>query len=156
MLKDGRSSCSIVGVVAAGVQFADVGVRVLKAIWDVRNSLEDVPENLKVLAVQLQQLLKLTENIKSNSSLKAMNADIGNDILSDCVTLVNDLQTLLDHVLVKAGDSPAWRGWKAVVSIKKEEKILKLGTRLESNKTSLIAWLSSINQLIQSISTGGL
>lgn len=132
----------IVAVTAAAVQFLDVGARLLLSISKLCGKLGDAPQLVQTLRDEITQLVEIVKDLKIERTTTSSAVDTVKASLNDCFTLCRELEVTLDKVLVEDGDSIARKAWKALLTVKREERMREICARLERKKTALSLWIA--------------
>jgi hypothetical protein len=142
----------VAGVVASIVQLIDIGGRVVIKLSRFCSDLQKVPHKIKRAKHQVDQLLSLLRCINSDltasdqgdaSSLAGLRSPnhlhFATHLVEDALHQAEELANILDD-LAPRKDSLFNRGWRALVSLKKEEDIVERCSRLETLKSDLQMW----------------
>ncbi len=127
-------------ILAAAVQFVDVGTRLLFSITKLYRKLRDAPH--QALSDEIKQLVNLVNGLMIEGAIADSAAITAKTFLNDCVALCHQLEDILKKILVDADDSTVRKAWKAVVVVNKEEQIREICAQLERKKCALSLWIS--------------
>jgi len=152
---------AMLGVVAAGLQCAQVGVQLLMSASSLCSRLQDAPEKVKSWLVQIAQLVVLAELMKTIStdpllsSLPLLPAASPSSIetsvswaesaLLDCMNQAHALQDVLKDMLEDVNDGKGQKTWKKLLTVKRDSKITDSLHTIERQKSMLNIWLGQIN-----------
>jgi len=146
---------ALLGVVAAGIQCADVSTRLLLFGSDLCSKLQDAPEKVRRWLDQIQQLITLAESIKQLDairiafpvSLPSTKSKVSwvEAALIDCTAQARTLQSVLEEMLEGVSDSTGQKMWKKILTIKREARILSALHEIERQKALLNIWIGQIN-----------
>lgn len=144
-----------VAVVAAAVQFLDVGGRVLVKLSRLCSDLRRVPKTMKTAQHDLTTFLALTRMIQAdlgasrtgpastlNGVITAGSLDMAAATLGKCICEANELYNILSGIVSERSDSVTKKAWLAVVGVKKKQKIVDGFVRLQSLRSELNVWYS--------------
>jgi hypothetical protein len=148
---------ALLGVVAAGVQCAQVGVQLLMLGSSLRSKLQDAPDKVKRWLGQIEQLVALAELIKqtdadlsrllpppSLSSARSAAAWVEAALL-DCTGQARALQDVLKDMLQEVDDRKGQKIWKTILTVKRETRITSALHEIERQKSMLNIWLGQNN-----------
>jgi hypothetical protein len=146
---------TLLGVVAAGVQCAEVGVQLLLLGSKLCSRIQDAPDKVKRWLDQIQQLVALAEFMQqldtirdlSRLSLSSTNPAISwvEAALSDCTTQARALQDILEEMLEGVNDSSGLKMWKKILTVKREARITSALHEIERQKGLLNIWIGQSN-----------
>jgi hypothetical protein len=134
----------VVGIVAAAVQFAAVGNKLLNSIA----RLKGFKEKPKRLQSQVSQLLALTTAIQSklHSEPSDSLSQQVESVLLECTTQGQRMAQLLDNLAITPQDSIAGRKWKTILGLTKEKQFEDICDHLERHKTFLNLYIVNANR----------
>ncbi|KAF2453668.1 hypothetical protein BDY21DRAFT_123690 [Lineolata rhizophorae] len=134
---------SVVGIAGSSVQFADVGCRALLGTLKFLKSLRDIPRRMETLLQDIDKFVLRISGLQSEirrpdstlfSQISAAQRQRLEVVVQDAYQTVEDLQTALiplgrhttpgSHTKVK-------KAWRAVMSVKEEDKIKEMLERIE-------------------------
>lgn len=122
----------VVGVAASVLQIIQIGALVVSRIAQYSAAYGEVPEAFRHIHNRIKLLddaLRLTKEKMENDGNNGNNgttSDAFEPILKDCLAQMTKLQSTIDIVLPKQGDSSANRKWKAIKSMKYDSEIQRL------------------------------
>ena len=143
----------ILAVTAAAVQFIDVGGRALVKFSRLVSNLRRAPKAVRTAKSDLSRLVGLVKTIKQDfeaaktgpatslsGAVSHARLDTAASFLKDCLNETNELLRILDGLDCERSDNVAKKAWRAVVSVKEENKISEGLAHLEQIKSSLSLW----------------
>jgi hypothetical protein len=148
------SGVEILGIVAASWQLLGQGPKVLLALSGLCSRLRDAPHEVLKTVEEIENLIQLTESIKTSFENTSFTLQGGNSsasshafgvrLLEECAKESADLENLIKPLLPTKSDSLIRRSWGAVIKTKKTEQILQRCRHIEAKKSSLILWLNFV------------
>ncbi|KAH7198798.1 uncharacterized protein B0J16DRAFT_298485 [Fusarium flagelliforme] len=145
----------VIGLIAAGGQFVEQSVKLIKLARSTREKYRDTPKEIENWQQQLESLQKIVDSIRQTPSLH--NADEVKSTVDRCNTISNFLLQTFDTIHFTESDSFRHKTWRAAVSILKEEEIRSSFSELEQLKTSLSLHIAiknlNVNQRITHTTT---
>ena len=125
-----------VSLVAAAIQFIDIGGRSLLLFSEILSKLKDAPTKISLLQRDIQILCQLCQDIRTDPTTTGLNSLPLSDVLQQVVCL----ESLLGEFTVIPGDNFGRKTLKAVLSVKNARRLDYLSERLEHAKLTLIVW----------------
>lgn len=152
---------ALLGVTAAGIQCAQVGVQLLMLGSSLCSKLQDAPDKVKRWLDEIEQLVALAELIKDSAAVLSRSS-FGSAApvsplparpaiswveaaLRGCIIQAQALQDILKEMLHDVDDGKGQRIWKTIVTVKRETKITNLLSEIERQKSMLNMWLGQNN-----------
>ena len=133
---------SAIGIATAVAQFLDVGFKIGKRLAEYNKaSPNEVPRSLQSINTQLPLLLNALQRVKSDVEVNRFDLDtrcILKGVISGCVSLVDEVATILNKVAKEPGESLASKLRKSLASFKHDEKILAIDKNLQTYISVLI------------------
>ena len=160
---------AIIGVVAAAVQFTETGSKVVSRLISLVSRIRDSPDSLHLALDQLQMLLDLAELTKKRIAEEngvCMQAEIPNlrddqalprrlsqtspltwleKVWHSCTAQARELDDLILQMLQELEGNAFRKKWRKLCTLKNEESIERILTRIERDKTLLITWYGQEN-----------
>ena len=154
------SGAEAIGLAAAAIQFADVGLRAALALSRLFSDLRQVPVKMRNAKRELELLLTFVETLKSDlglatsGSTSILNGFITSTQYTGALSLIDECKDQaqeLERILTQHAPNThrgIKRAWRMVVSAKMEHEIMSRCVRLESLKMSLNMWYGHVNLLL--------
>jgi N-terminal domain on NACHT_NTPase and P-loop NTPases len=132
------AGAELIGVSAAAVQFVDTGWRAFLALSQLCSDLRHAPRRVQTASRHLEATVEVVRSIQTlmNSVPPAQNQAI-TSLIEQALDQANQLEGIIASVSPTVDEGRLKRGWKAFVTAKKEEDILKRCRTLEGLKTTL-------------------
>jgi tetratricopeptide (TPR) repeat protein len=111
------------------VQFVEFGARVIKRLYDFRESQGDVPEIFRGIGVRLGLLVESLKNCSADGLPKETERALSR-VLTSCHARVGRLEKILTDILPSQQDSWLTRNRKALISIGKDKEVHIIDTEL--------------------------
>ena len=155
---------AIFGIIAAAVQFIETGSKLVLRLRSLSSKIQDSPQCLRQSLDQVQILLVLAERAKRRTThgdsayLPAVAQSLQNDqvpslqlsqtlpltglesVWQNCTAQACELDKLIGQLLEKAEGGGFRKSWKKLFTLKDEEDVERLLTRIEKYKTLLSIW----------------
>ena len=152
------------GTIAAAAQFVDMGCRSLFGVYRFVKNLKDVPADLVAALEDLGHFASLMHDLQSaleSDNLRLRKLGLGQldrvgKILDSTGQVCSQLEQLLAPCCLPPNASRSTRAWRALVSVKKEQDIIKICERLERLKHDLNRELRTSNPCCLFPLSGGL
>ena len=139
------SGLEVLGAVAAAIQLAEIGLRVVKLISTLPSRIKDVPSWVQRRQVQVKHLVEIALSIQSSPALQT---DLIQSLLERCSREVENLATILAELVIDPGASTLARYWKAAGGVRKEKHIAAICDKLEEEKSAITLCIVSINSSV--------
>jgi N-terminal domain on NACHT_NTPase and P-loop NTPases len=125
-----------IGFVASIVQLVAFGAKVLGRLNEFQSDLRDIPKSFRGIKVELPLLLdtlKGTQRASNAGMLGAATEKALLPVVNGCKAQIESLNTILDKILPKNGDSRARKITKALSSLTQERDIDKMSSTLRNH-----------------------
>ena len=122
-----------VGLGASIVQFVCLAEQLIRRVKEFSSSADQVPKALRCVTTQLPFLVETCHNLENDNESPSVS-----EIIQGCHQEVLYLHTLVNEVLPSAGDQRFRRAFKALQSVRYQEKFDISFRKLESFKTVLL------------------
>jgi hypothetical protein len=124
----------VVGLVAAGGQFIEQSVKIIKLSKKVRDRYKDAPKEIEGWQRQIESLQKVIKTVCQSPSLQIR--DVSSTI-NQCKSVSDSLLDIFNKIQFSSSDSFGQRTWRVAISFTKEEEIGALFNQLEQLKSTL-------------------
>ncbi|GKU22155.1 unnamed protein product [Fusarium langsethiae] len=124
----------VVGLVAAGGQFIEQSVKIIKLSKKVRDRYKDAPKEIEGWQRQIESLQKVIKTVCQSPSLQIR--DVSSTI-NQCKSVSDFLLDVFNKIQFSSSDSFGQRTWRVAISFTKEEEIGALFNQLEQLKSTL-------------------
>ena len=135
---------SALSIAANVVQFVEFGYKITRRLSDYHKaSPDDVPRSMQTINTLLPLVLKSLERIKSGAEIDRFDIDgrcMLRGVIAGCSKLCQDINSILDKVTRTAGESVPLKAWKALRSLKQDDKIEEIGKSLQAYVQVLILY----------------
>lgn len=121
------------GFGAAILQFVTVAGKLIQRIDEFSCTAEELPKALRCIHLQLPFLLETCQNLDTGNETESVTA-----ILNGCLREVEGLYSLINKILPGPEDTKLSRAYKAIKSIRCEDKLELALKKIEQFKTDLI------------------
>jgi predicted RNase H-like nuclease (RuvC/YqgF family) len=132
-IADIPNMAEVVGLVAAGGQFIEESIKIIKIAKAARDKYRDAPKEIENWQQQVESLKALVESIPP--SLRDAKEIVST--VDRCKAISNSLLHTLDAIQFSESDSFRHKTWRAAVSVLKEGEIRSSFSELEQLKSSL-------------------
>ena len=137
-----------VGVIAAVIQFIDVGYRLSTRLTNFCADFRDAPEQVQRLNTDLKQQLAIAQDIRTTTQV--VSSEIQNIATfehphQDYMSLASNLQSLVEGLEKTDGDGILQRSWKSLRAVRQKREIIEMCESLCRKESSMTRWLVSIN-----------
>lgn len=152
----------VAALVAAAVQFIDVGFRTCIAASRLCSDVKNAPRKVQTTCENLKHLIDLVRTIQSELSIfqhaqqSTVNQAISQSdleaiirLIQACAQQARSLEDTLKTIAFKADDGMLKKTWRSVVSMKKESEIVQGCRQLEELKSSVSIWYGSRMLVLQ-------
>ncbi|KAL8721631.1 MAG: hypothetical protein Q9225_001720 [Loekoesia sp. 1 TL-2023] len=136
------------GVIAAVIQFIDVGCRLSTRLTSFCADFRDAPQQIRRLNTDLKQQLAIAQDIKTITQV------VSSEIRSlatfehphqDYMSLASNLQSLVEGLEKTDRDGILQKSWKNLSCVRKKREIIQTCERLCQKESSMMTWLVSVN-----------
>ncbi|KGO78339.1 hypothetical protein PITC_059520 [Penicillium italicum] len=138
---------AVVGAVASTVQLIDFSAKVFDRLNDYIRHIDQVPETLREIKLQLALLIETLQRVQTNIDFGHFNPRTSS-VMKDLVDEIYSQMILLDNLLLRVtpgeGDSMIKRGQKAILSLKEESTLKKIFERISRYVEKLLLLRTSI------------
>lgn len=141
------SGIEILGAVAAAIQLAETGLKIVKLISSLPSHVEGAPTWIKRRQAQIQHLVEIARIIQSSSALQT---SLVQSLLESCSREAKELEAILADLVIDPAMGTFARYWKAAGSVRKEKRIAAICDRLEEEKSAITLCIVSISSSVQS------
>ena len=155
---------AVIGVVAAAVQFSETGSKLVSRLISLFSRIRDSPQCLQLTLDQVQMLLDLAELTKKRISEEnstclptvAQSLQIDQvpslqlsqaspltwleSVWRNCTAQARELDGLVRQMLQETESNTIRKGWRKIFTLKSEEDVERVLTRIERYKTLLSTW----------------
>ena len=134
---------AIVGLVASIASLVDLSAKVVSRLHELTSKSVDVPKSFRSLGVGLPLLTLTLKDIQAQAEAGHLRTDVSSTLLvvvADTSEQVQILQTYLSSILLPNGASKLERGFKALESLAKEDKVKQAIERIEKNSNTLVLY----------------
>ena len=135
----------ILGAVAAAIQLAQVGTKVIKLPFLLLSQFQDAPTSVQKRENQIQHLVAIARAIECSTALQTKLIE---SLLRRCSQEAKYLKALLTPLIAGSGMRKIARNWKAIAGVMKEKRISATYKRLEEEKSALTLCIVSIDALV--------
>ncbi|KAK1830481.1 short-chain dehydrogenase [Podospora conica] len=122
-----------IGLVAAIVQFVDVGSRIVKRLSDFNNNLDQIPKAFRQVKTELPLIIdgvrRIQDQVKSND-ISPTSQEALLPVLRECQDAAQKLEGLLEHILPPVTASSLERKLKAIASLRHDSKVQDIAATL--------------------------
>ena len=128
-------AAATIGLVAAILQIADYGAKLVERVNDFRKSLDDVPKAFADISLEVPLLINILSRTKEQAESGALDQasqDAVLPVVRGCLAKVDMLHSILVRSLPAKADSSWRRSAKALASLSREKKIEQLVAGLRS------------------------
>jgi N-terminal domain on NACHT_NTPase and P-loop NTPases len=137
-----------IGLVAAILQFIEIGARVASRMSDFSNSVDDIPKTFRHIKINLPLIVDSLRRIKAQAELQGLDKatqDALTGVVDECHREVCSLNDILDRAIPPAGASSWERRRLAIASFAKDKKVKAIEKALETYVRTL-----TLHQSVQS------
>ena len=136
------------GVIAAVVQFIDVGLRLSTRLTGFCADFRDAPQQIQRLNIEIKQQLKIAQDIKK--ATQVVSSEIQGLATfehphQDYMNLASKLQSLVEGLEKMDRDGILHRSWKNLRFVRQKNEIIDICETLCRKESSMMMWLVSIN-----------
>ncbi|KAL8997396.1 MAG: hypothetical protein Q9169_003327 [Polycauliona sp. 2 TL-2023] len=122
----GAEALIVLGIIANTVGVIDFAGKALGRIKDAGENAQNIPKAFRDIQVTLPLLslaLKETEKRIKSGALDGEACSALEPVLNECFSGIKELKEIFDQCLPKDGSSRLQRGWKAVISLRRDKKV---------------------------------
>ena len=135
-------------VLAAVIQFVDVGCRLSSGLTRLCAEFNDAPQQIQRLNKDLKQQLAIGKNIMTITQV--ISSEIQNIATfehphQDYMNLAGHLQSLIQRLEETDRDGILERSWKKLSCVRQKKEINEIGESLCRKESSMMMWLVCIN-----------
>lgn len=154
----GAEALVVLGIIANIAAVVDFTGKVLGRIKDASDNVHDIPKAFRDVQSSLPLLtnaLKRTQQQIELGTLDAEACEALKPVLQDCLSGASELKDIFDRCLPKDGSSRFHRGWKAVMSLRKDNKVEEISELIQKRVSFLTYYHVSVPAVsaIDSVST---
>ncbi|KAF3018437.1 hypothetical protein E8E14_005247 [Neopestalotiopsis sp. 37M] len=137
---------------AAVVQFLDVAVRLTLQLSSLYKEVQNVPEKLRRLQVDIDQQITIAKYVQSTHAIfwhdspptSAISMPIDQS-LADYITIMEQLLEVMKIIIMPNDTGIIRRSWSALRATQKCKEAITLCDALEKKKSNITMWLSTAN-----------
>ncbi|OCL08355.1 hypothetical protein AOQ84DRAFT_406994 [Glonium stellatum] len=138
---------SAIGLASAIVQFVDFGSKIVIRLQEFSANVGEIPEVFRDITIQLPLLLSALTDIASQAKSGKVEQTRQNElrkVIVRCQVHIKDLNRIIKEVLPAKDDSLFVRSKKAILSVRREDKVKSIVEKLEQFKSTLTLYQASV------------
>lgn len=137
----GAEALLVVGIIANIVQLVDFTNKVVSRVKDSAQDAHSIPKafrNIQATLPLLASTLRKTEDQVNTGKLDEQTCNTLRPVVEACEAQMNELKAIFDKALPTEGASRWTRGWKAISSVGKDNKVDHIARCLSELRSTLI------------------
>ncbi|KAL8670313.1 MAG: hypothetical protein Q9168_005144, partial [Polycauliona sp. 1 TL-2023] len=136
----GAEALAVLGIIANSVGVIDFTAKILGRIKDASENAHNIPKafrDVKVTLPLLSNALKQTQQRVESGALNAEACLALKPVLQECLSGINELGGIFDECLPTVDSSKIQRGWKAVISLRRDKKVEEIAELIQKRVSFL-------------------